>query len=145
MWEGQPDLGNDKTLKNGKEQVSRTDSANKDSVLNTVEIIPGNNDVECPTYCFLSFPVITIAEHADARCNVLVRDVSNDGKEQSSNCVDEERGVCIIDQALQVTQPETKESIKDILHGLLNSTSFKIPVGMNIRQRHIEKDIEQAL
>ena len=47
----------------------------------------------------------------------FVRHVSNDGKEQSSNCVDEERGVCIIDPALQVTQPETKESIKDILHG----------------------------
>ena len=75
----------------------------------------------------------------------FVRHVSNDGKEQSSNCVDEERGVCIIDPALQVTQPKTKESIKDILHGLLNNTSFKIPVGMNIRQRHIGKDIEQAL
>ena len=114
MWEGQPDFGNDKTLKNDKEQVSRTDSANKDSVLNIVEIIPGNNDVECPTYCFLSFPVITIAEHADACCDFLVRNVSN-----------EERGVCIIDPALQFTQPETKESIKDILHRLLNNTSFK--------------------
>ena len=93
----------------------------------------------------LSFPVITIAEHADACCDVFVRHVTNDGKEQSSNCVDEERGVCIIDPALQVTQPETKESIKDILHRLLNNTSFKIPVGMNIRQRHIGKDIEQAL
>ena len=39
----------------------RTDLASKDSVLHTVEIIPGNNDVECITYCFLSFPVITIA------------------------------------------------------------------------------------
>ena len=156
MREGQPDLGNDKTLKNDKEQVSRTDPANKedsnedsetneDSVLNTVEIIPGNNDVECPTYFFLSFPVITIAEHTDACCDVLVRDVSNDGKEQSSNCVDEGREVYIIDPALQVTQPETKESIKDILHRLLSNTSFKIPVGMNIRQRHIGKDIEQAL
>ena len=144
MWEGQPDLGNDKTLKNGKEQVSRTDPANKDSVLNTVEIIPGNNDVECPTYYFLSFPVITVAEHADACCNVLVRDVSNDGKEQSSNCVDEGREVYIIDPALQVTQPETKESIKDILHRLLNNTSLKIPVRMNIRQRLIWKDVEQA-
>ena len=133
MWEGQPDFGNDKTLKNDKEQVSRTDPANKDSVLNTVEIIPGNNDVECPTYCFLSFPVITIAEHADACCDVLVRNVSNDGKEQSSNCVDEERGVCIIDPALQVTQPETKESIKDILHTCWNE------------HHHIGKDIEQAL
>ena len=46
---------------NDEEQVSRTDLASKDSVLNTVEIIPGNNDVECITYCFLSFPVITIA------------------------------------------------------------------------------------
>ena len=145
MWEGQPDFGNDKTLKNDKKQVSRTDPANKDSVLNIVEIIPGSNDVECPTYCFLSFPLITIAEHADACWDVLVRNVSNDGKEQSSNCVDEERGVCIIDPALQVTQPETKESIKDILHRLLNNTSFKIPVGMNSRQRHIGKDIEQAL
>ena len=124
--------------------MSRTDPANKDSVLNTVEIIPGNNDVECPTYYFLSFPVITVAEHADACCNVLVRDVSNDGKEQSSNCVDEERGVCVIDPALQVTQPETKESIKDILHRLLNNTSLKIPVRMNIRQRHLWKDAEQA-
>ena len=60
----------------------------------------------------------------------LVRDVSNDhdGKEQSSNCVYEGREVCIIDPALQVTQPETKESIKDILHRLLNNTSLKIPV-----------------
>ena len=124
--------------------MSRTDPANKDSVLNTVEIIPGNNDVECPTYYFLSFPVITVAEHADACCNVLVRDVSNDGKEQSSNCVDEGREVYIIDPALQVTQPETKESIKDILHRLLNNTSLKIPVRMNIRQRLIWKDVEQA-
>ena len=83
------------------------------------------NDVECPTYYFLSFSVITVAEQADACWNVLVRDVSNDGKEQSSNCVDEGREVCIIDPALQVTQPETKESIKDILHRLLNNTSFK--------------------
>ena len=124
--------------------MSRTDPANKDSVLNTVEIIPGNNDVECPTYYFLSLPVITVAEHPDACCNVLVRDVSNDGKEQSSNCVDEGREVCIIDPALQVTQPETKESIKDILHRLLNNTSLKIPVRMNIRQRHIWKDVDQA-
>ena len=124
--------------------MSRTDPANKDSVLNTVEIIPGNNDVECPTYYFLSFPVITVAEHPDACCNVLVSDVSNDGKEQSSNCVDEGREVYIIDPALQVTQPETKESIKDILHRLLNNTSLKIPVRMNIRQRHIWKDVEQA-
>ena len=101
-----PSWGGDETLKNDKEQVSRTDPANKDSVLNTVEIIPGNNDVECPTYYFLFFPVITVAEHADA-CNVLVRDVSNDGKEQSSSCVDEGREVCIIDPALQVTQPES--------------------------------------
>ena len=102
------------------------------------------NDVECPTYYFLSFPVITVAEQADACLNVLVRDVSNDGKEQSSNCVDEGRGICIIDPALQVTQPETKESIKDILHRLLNNTSLKIPVRMNIRQRHIWKDVDQA-
>ena len=46
---------------NDEEQVFRTDLASKDSVLHTVEIIPGNNDVECITYCFLSFPVITIA------------------------------------------------------------------------------------
>ena len=46
---------------NDGEQVFRTDIASKDSVLHTVEIIPGNNDVECITYCFLSFPVITIA------------------------------------------------------------------------------------
>ena len=46
---------------NDEEQVSRTDLASKDSVLHTVEIIPGNNDVECITYCFLSFLVITIA------------------------------------------------------------------------------------
>ena len=131
-------------MKNDKEQESRADPANKDSVLNTVEIIPGNNDVECPTYYFLSFPVITIAEHADACYNVLVRDVSNDGKEQSSNCVYEGREVCIIDPALQVTQPETKESIKDILHRLLNNTSLKIPVRMNIRQRHIWNDVDQA-
>ena len=71
-------------------------------------------------------------------------DVSNDGKEQSSNCVDEGREVYIIDPALQVTQPETKESIKDILHRLLNNTSLKIPVRMNIRQRHIWKGVEQA-
>ena len=140
MWEDQPSWGGDETLKNDKEQVSRTDPANKDSVLNTVEIIPGNNDVECPTYYFLSFPVITVAEHADACWNVLVRD----GKEQSSNCVDEGREVCIIDPALQVTQPETKESIKDILHRLLNNTSLKIPVRTNIKQRHIWKDVDQA-
>ena len=41
--------------------MSRTDLASKDSVLHTVEIIPDNNGVECITYCFLSFPVITIA------------------------------------------------------------------------------------
>ena len=49
----------------------------------TVEIIPGNNDVECPIYCLLSFPVMTVTEHADACCNVWVSNVSNNGKEQS--------------------------------------------------------------
>ena len=60
-WEDQPGWGDEETQKNDEEQVSRTDLASKDSVLHTVEIIPGNNDVECITYCFLSFPVITIA------------------------------------------------------------------------------------
>ena len=53
--------------------------------------------------------------------NVWVSNVSNDGKQQNSNCADEGREVCIIDPALQVTQPEPKESIKGILHGLLNN------------------------
>ena len=60
-WEDQPGWGDEETQKNDEEQVFRTDLASKDSVLHTVEIIPGNNDVECITYCFLSFPVITIA------------------------------------------------------------------------------------
>ena len=60
-WEDQPGWGDEETQKNDEEQVSRTDLASKDSVLHTVEIIPDNNDVECITYCFLSFPVITIA------------------------------------------------------------------------------------
>ena len=54
--------------------------------------------------------------------------VLNDGKEQNSNCVDEGREVCIIDPALQVTKPEIKESIKDILH----------------RHRHLWNDVKQA-
>ena len=57
----QPGWGDEETQKNDEEQVSRTDLASKDSVLHTVEIIPDNNGVECITYCFLSFPVITIA------------------------------------------------------------------------------------
>ena len=56
-------------------------------------------------------------------CDVWVSSVSNDGKEQNSNCVEEVREVCIIDPALLVTQPETKESIRDILCGLLNDMS----------------------
>ena len=60
-WEDQPGWGDEETQKDDEEQVFRTDLASKDSVLHTVEIIPGNNDVECITYCFLSFPVITIA------------------------------------------------------------------------------------
>ena len=60
------------------------------------------------------------------QCNV-----SNDGKEQDSNWVDEGREVCIIDPALQGTQCETKESIKDIFHGLLNNTSLRKLVWMN--------------
>ena len=70
--------------------------------------------------------------------------VLNDGKEQNSNCVDKGREVCIIDPALQVTKPEIKESIKDILHGLLNNMSLKKPVRMNIRHRHLWKDVKQA-
>ena len=54
-WEDQPGWGDEETQKNDEEQVSRTDLASKDSVLHTVEIIPGNNDVECITYCFLPF------------------------------------------------------------------------------------------
>ena len=62
QWMGsQPGWGDEETQKNDEEQVSRTDLASKDSVLHTVEIIPDNNGVECITYCFLSFPVITIA------------------------------------------------------------------------------------
>ena len=51
----QPGWGDEETQKNDEEQVSRTDLASKESVLHTVEIIPGNNDVECITYCFLPF------------------------------------------------------------------------------------------
>ena len=65
-------------------------------------------------------------------------------KGTNSNCVDEGREVCIIDPALQVTKPEIKESIKDILHGLLNNMSLKKPVRMNIRHRHLWKDFKQA-
>ena len=62
QWMGsQPGWGDEETQQNDEEQVSRTDLASKDSVLRTVEIIPDNNGVECITYCFLSFPVITIA------------------------------------------------------------------------------------
>ena len=57
-------------------------------------------------------------------------------KEQNSNCVEEVREVCIIDPALLVTQPETKESIRDILCGLLNDMSLKELVRLNIRQGH---------
>lgn len=120
--------------------MSRTDSASKDSALHTVDIILGNNDVECPTYYFLFFPVITIAEQADACCDIH-HNIPSDGKEQNSDSVDEGREVCIIDPTLQVTQPETKESIKDIFHGLLNNVSLKEPVRMNIRQRHMWKDV----
>ena len=73
------------------------------------------------------------------QCNV-----SNDGKEQDSNWVDEGREVCIIDPALQGTQCETKESIKDIFNGLLNNTSLRKLVWMNIRERLIWKDVKQA-
>ena len=76
------------------------------------------------------------AEHADVCCDVWVSSVSNDGKEQNSNCVEEVREVCIIDPALLVTQPETKESIRDILCGLLNDMSLKELVRLNIRQGH---------
>ena len=69
-------------------------------------------------------------------CDVWVSSVSNDGKEQNSNCVEEVREVCIIDPALLVTQPETKESIRDILCGLLSDTSLKELVRLNIRQGH---------
>ena len=121
--------------------MSRTDPTSKDSVLHTVEIILGNNDVECPTYYFLFFPVITIAEQADACCYIQVNNIPSDGKEQNWDCVDEGREVCIIDPTLQVTQPKTKERIQDIFHGLLNNVSLKEPVRMNIRQRHKWKDV----
>ena len=58
--------------------------------------------------------------------------------------MDDGREVCIIDPALQVTQPEIKGSIKDILHGLLNNISLEKPVRMNSRQRHTGKDVKQA-
>ena len=86
--------------------------------------------------------ITIITTHADVCYNVWVSNVSNDGKQQNSNWADEGREVCIIDPALQVTQPETKESIKGILHGLLNNMLF-ILVRMNIWQRHIWKDIKQ--
>ena len=117
--------------------MSRTDPASKDSVLHTVEIILGNNDVECPTYYFLFFPVITIAEQADTCCYIQVNNIPSDEKEQNSDCVDGGREVCIIDPTLQVTQPKTK----DIFHGLLNNVSLREPVRMNIRQRHMWKDV----
>ena len=69
-------------------------------------------------------------------CDVWVSSVSNDGKEQNSNCEEEVREVCIIEPALLVTQPETKESIRDILCGLLNDMSLKELVRLNIRQGH---------
>ena len=55
-WEDQPSWSDDKTKKNDEEQVFRKDPASKDSVLPTVEIIPDNDYVEWPTYCFI-FPV----------------------------------------------------------------------------------------
>ena len=58
--------------------------------------------------------------------------------------MDDGREVCIIDPALQVTQPEIKGSIKDILHGLLNNISLEKPVRMNSRQRHTGKDVKHA-
>ena len=85
--------------------MSTTDLVSKDPVLHTVETNPSNDDVECLTCSFLSFPVIT---------------------------------------ALQGTQCETKESIKDIFHGLLNNTSLGKLVWMNIRERLIWKDVKQA-
>ena len=44
-WEDQLGWSNDETQKNDEEQVFRTDPASKYSVLHTVEIIPGDNDV----------------------------------------------------------------------------------------------------
>ena len=94
-----------------------------------------------PHNTFSFFPVITIAEQADACCYIQVNNIPSDGKEQNSDCVDEGREVCIIDPTLQVTQPKTKERIQDIFHGLLNNVSLKEPVRMNIRQRHMWKDV----
>ena len=36
-----------------------------------------------------------------------------------------EESISMIDPPLQVPQPENKESIKDVLHGLLNNASLK--------------------
>ena len=58
--------------------------------------------------------------------------------------MDDGREVCIIDPALQGTQPEIKGSIKDILHGLLKNISLEKPVRMNSRQRHTGKDVKHA-
>lgn len=46
--------------------MSTTDPVSKDPVLHTVETHPSKDDVECLTCSFLSFPVITKAEHAGA-------------------------------------------------------------------------------
>ena len=120
----------------------RKDPASKDSVLPTVEIIPDNDYVEWPTYCFI-FPVNYIYQKT-CRCvlQCLGEQCIKWWKATKFKLCGWRKKVCIIDPALQVTQPETKESIKGILHGLLNNMLF-ILVRMNIRQRHIWKDIKQ--
>ena len=135
--EDQPGWSDDKTEKNDEEEMFTTDPVSKDPVLHAVETNPSNDDVECFTCSFLSFPVITKAEHADACYDVWGSNVSNEGKEQNSNCVDEGREVCIIDPALQGTQYETKESIKDILHGLLNN--MKTSLNEHQGEAHTER------
>ena len=114
QWEDQPGWGDEETQKNDEEQVSRTDLASKDSVLHTVEIIPGNNDVECITYCFLSFPVITIAVTYRCMLQCLGEQCIKWWKATKLKLCGQGREACIIDPALQTPQPQTKESIKVI-------------------------------
>ena len=75
--EDQPGWRDDKTEKNDEEEISTADPVSKDPVLHTVETNPSNDDVECLTCSFLSFPVITKAELADACCDVWGSNVSN--------------------------------------------------------------------
>ena len=130
--------------RNDEEQVSRTDLASKDSVLHTVEIIPGNNDVECITYCFLSFPVITIAVTYRCMLQCLGEQCIKWWKATKLKLCGQRKRSLHHRSSPSDSPASDQGKHQGYLTGCSTTWVLKKTVRMNIGQRHIWKDVKQA-